>query len=186
MGGLWEAGVKSFKTHLKKVSHAQRFTFEEFTTLLARIEACLNSRPLSPMTDNPSDLNPLTPGHFLIGNTLLSPPEPEVSSEKLSYQNRWQKLKVLHHYFAKRWKDEYLVELHKRNKWKYPQRDLVPDDLVVIRKDNLPPHEWHIGRVVKVYHGSDSKVRVADVRTASGVLTRPVVKLVLLPSPERH
>lgn len=34
MGGLWEAGVKSFKAHLKKITHAQFFTFEEFTTML--------------------------------------------------------------------------------------------------------------------------------------------------------
>lgn len=37
MGGLWEAGVKSFKTHMKKISHTKRFTFEEFSTMLARI-----------------------------------------------------------------------------------------------------------------------------------------------------
>ena len=62
MGVLWEAGVKSFKTHLRKISNAQKFTFEEFTNVLVRIEACLNSRPLCPMTHNPSNINPLTPG----------------------------------------------------------------------------------------------------------------------------
>ena len=141
MGGLFEAGVKSFKTHLKKISHAQSFTYEEFSTMLSRIEACLNSRPLSSMTDNPSDINPLSPGHFLIGSGILSPPEPDFSNESLSYAKRWRKLKILHHLFACRWKDEYLVKLHKRNKWKIPQRDCVVDDFVVIRHDNLPPNE---------------------------------------------
>lgn len=70
MGGLWEAGVKSFKAHLKNVTHAQKFTYEEFTTMLTRIEACLNSRPLTPMTENPLDINALTPGHFLVGTPL--------------------------------------------------------------------------------------------------------------------
>ncbi|XP_065354992.1 uncharacterized protein LOC135949373 [Calliphora vicina] len=79
MGGLWEAGVKSFKSHLKKITHAQTFTFEQFTTMLTRIEACLNSRPLSPMSDNPTEISALTPGHFLIGAPLLSPPEPDFS-----------------------------------------------------------------------------------------------------------
>ncbi|XP_075150742.1 uncharacterized protein LOC142224843 [Haematobia irritans] len=181
MGGLWEAGVKSFKTHLKKVSHAQKFTFEEFSTMLARIEACLNSRPLSPMSDNPNDLAPLTPGHFLIGSALLSPPEPDTAIESLSYVNRWQKLKVLSHSFAKRWKEEYLVELHKRNKWKFPQRDFAVGDLVVIRKDNLPPPEWKVGRIEKIYLGPDNKVRVVDIRVGNCTITRPVVKLVLLP-----
>ncbi|XP_075162982.1 uncharacterized protein LOC142235605 [Haematobia irritans] len=174
MGGLWEAGVKSFKTHLKKVSHSQKFTFEEFSTMLARIEACLNSRPLSPMSDNPNDLAPLTPGHFLICSALLSPPEPDTTIESLSYVNRWQKLKILSHSFAKRWKEEYL-------KWKFPQRDFAVGDLVVIRKDSLPPPEWKVGRIEKIYLGPDNKVRVVDIRVGNCTITRPVVKLVLLP-----
>ena len=73
MGGLWEAGVKSFKQHFKKVAHPFKFTFEEFSTLLAKIEACLNSRPLSPMSEVPADFTALTAGHFLIGGPLLAP-----------------------------------------------------------------------------------------------------------------
>lgn len=45
MGGLWESAVKSFKTHLTKVAGTHKFTFEELTTLLVRIEAVLNSGP---------------------------------------------------------------------------------------------------------------------------------------------
>lgn len=186
MGGLWEAGVKSVKSHLKKISNAQKFTFEEFITMLTRIEACLNSRPLCAMNDNPSELVPLTPGHFLIGAPLLAPPEPDHSGLSLSIANRWQKLKALHHQFALRWKEEYLKELHRRVKWKYPQRDYEVGDLVVIRQDNLPPNEWRLGRIEKVFKGHDSKVRTADVRTASGIFTRPIVKLVLLPNSEPH
>ncbi|XP_046808485.1 uncharacterized protein LOC111690866 [Lucilia cuprina] len=186
MGGLWEAGVKSFKTHLKRISHSQNFTFEEFSTLLARIEACLNSRPLSPSSENPTDLCALTPGHFLIGSPLLSPPEPNLTDHSLSYVNRWQKLKVLHHHFAQRWKEEYLKELHKRFKWKFPQRDYAIGDLVVVRQDNLPPNQWRLGRIEKVVHGSDHRVRVAEIRTANGIVTRPIVKLVLLPNTEQR
>ncbi|XP_043657462.1 uncharacterized protein LOC122622885 [Drosophila teissieri] len=47
MGGLWEAGVKSFKTHFYKTTGNFKYTLEELSTLLCRIEACLNSRPIS-------------------------------------------------------------------------------------------------------------------------------------------
>ena len=54
-GGLWEAGVKSTKYHLRRVMGLTRVTFEELTTLTAQIEAILNSRPLTPESNNPSE-----------------------------------------------------------------------------------------------------------------------------------
>jgi len=58
MGGLWEGGVKSFKTLFYKSTDMQKHTFEELSTLLAKIEAYLNSRLLSSMSEDPTD--PLT------------------------------------------------------------------------------------------------------------------------------
>ncbi|XP_073821196.1 uncharacterized protein [Musca autumnalis] len=95
MGGLWEAGVKSFKAHFKKVAKNFKHTFEEFQTLLSKIEACLNSRPLSPMSQDPSDLSALTPGHFLIGSPILVPIDPKIDSNPMSILNRWQRLKIM-------------------------------------------------------------------------------------------
>ncbi|XP_055838851.1 uncharacterized protein LOC129906891 [Episyrphus balteatus] len=182
MGGLWEAGVKSFKTHFKKIAGNEKYTFEDFSTLLTRIEACLNSRPLTRMSDNPEDLLPLTPGHFLRGGPLLSPPEPCESQKNISFMRRWKTLKVIHHKFSLRWKEEYLKGLMNRYEWKYPQRDIAVNDLVVLRNEQLPPNEWRLGRVLKVYRGPDDRVRVVDVKTQKGVVTRSVVKLCILPS----
>ncbi|KAH8272644.1 hypothetical protein KR044_008484, partial [Drosophila immigrans] len=55
MGGLWEAGVKSFKTLFYKATSTTSYTFEELATLLSRVESCLNSRPISPMSEDPTD-----------------------------------------------------------------------------------------------------------------------------------
>ena len=65
-GGLWESAVKAVKTHLKRIIGETILNFEEMYTLLSQIEAVLNSRPLSPLSNDPNDLQPLTPGHFLI------------------------------------------------------------------------------------------------------------------------
>lgn len=64
-GGLWEAGVKSIKHHLKRVIGDVKLTYEEMTTILCQIEGCLNSRPLFPISEDPDDLQILTPGPFL-------------------------------------------------------------------------------------------------------------------------
>ena len=66
-GGLWESAVRSMKKHLRRIMGTLIFTYEELTTITCQVEACLNSRPLLPMTCHNSDgITPLTAGHFLL------------------------------------------------------------------------------------------------------------------------
>ena len=51
-------------------------TFEEMSTLLCWIEACLNSYPIAPVSNNLDDYHPLILGHFL--ESLLSLPPNQV------------------------------------------------------------------------------------------------------------
>ena len=80
LGGLWETAVKSVKKHLRCCIGESRITFVELTTVLAQVEACLNSRPLipSPSTDD-DGFEILTAGHFLIGLPLSALPDPSFS-----------------------------------------------------------------------------------------------------------
>ncbi|KAI8116726.1 hypothetical protein CVS40_11274 [Lucilia cuprina] len=158
MGGLWEAAVKSFKFHLKRVAGAHRFTFEEFTTVLANIKG---------------------PGHFLRGGPIMALPDPNYQS--LSLINRWEKLKAINQKLAIEWKQEYLKSLHKRYKWKFSTPNLKIGDFVVVIDDLLPPCEWRLGRIEKIHSGCDNYVRVVDVRTKGGIITRPITKLCYLP-----
>ncbi|XP_046803755.1 uncharacterized protein LOC124419188 [Lucilia cuprina] len=65
MRGLWEATVKSFKYHFKRVAGSHKFTYEELATVLARIEGVLNSRPISALSEDPTGLTALTPDYPL-------------------------------------------------------------------------------------------------------------------------
>jgi hypothetical protein len=67
-GGIWEAGIKSAKFHLKHVIGQQVLTYEEFHTLVTRIESILNSRPTMPASSDPHDLSALTPVTSLSDN----------------------------------------------------------------------------------------------------------------------
>ncbi|XP_070142115.1 uncharacterized protein [Drosophila kikkawai] len=152
-----------------KPETTRKYTFEELSTLLAKIEAFLNSRPLAPMSEDPTDLLALTPSHFLVGGPLLATVEPEIKGASTSIINRWQHLKALHHQFRLRWKEEYLKELHKRTKWQVPTRNLNVGEMGIIKDDNLPSNEWRLGRNDFVFPGLDGHVRVLNIRTARGI-----------------
>ncbi|XP_029164164.1 uncharacterized protein LOC114935485 [Nylanderia fulva] len=94
-GGLWEAGVKSVKYHLRRILGNHTLTFEELTTVLCKVEACLNSRPLCPLTDSIDDFEVLTPGHFLIGSAITINPEPSVLQINENRLSRWQLLRQI-------------------------------------------------------------------------------------------
>lgn len=181
-GGLWEAAVKSCKYHLKRVIGNQMLTFEEMATLVSRIEAILNSRPITPQSSSPHDLNPLTPGHFLVGGPIVTIPEPDLTPIPINRLRRWQLLTLFHQSFWNRWTSEYLTSLQNRAKWIRPTINIAVGDLVILRFPNLPPTIWKLGRVELVHPGDDGVVRVVTVRTTDGTYKRPVVKLIALPT----
>jgi len=181
MEGLWEAGVKSCKYHLKRVMGNALFTFEELTTALSQIETCLNSRPLSSMSTDPMDLQPLTPAHFLIGKPLTSLPDVNITETRINRLNRWQMIQLSFQDFWKRWVSEYLNNLQGRNKWQTTRENLKINDLVIIKEDNIPPLKWRLGRVIELHSGSDDLVRVATIRTSGGNVKRSIYKLCKLP-----
>lgn len=180
-GGLWEAGIKSMKYHLKRIIGDSTLTFEEISTVLTQIEACLNSRPLCPTTSDPSDNSALTPGHFLIGDALLSPPDVTSQLSNINSLTRWQLLQKMKNDFWKRWQREYITRLQQRPKWASQNKNIQKDDLVIIMEDNLPPTRWLLGRILETHPGIDGLVRVATVKCKNSTIKRPINKLALLP-----
>lgn len=181
-GGIWEGNIKSVKRHLKRVIGSALLTFEEMCTFLTRVEACLNSRPLTPLSADPNDLSVLTPGHFLIGESLTAPPERDLQDVNLNRLDRWQITERMRQQFWKRFQREYVTQLQTRNKWKTaPERSLTPGCLVLLVDEQTPPMTWPMGRVLEVHPGSDGLVRVATVRTSKGVYKRAASKLSILP-----
>ncbi|GAB1867788.1 Integrase catalytic domain-containing protein [Camponotus japonicus] len=180
-GGLWEAAVKSTKHHHRRVIGEATLTFEEMTTLLAQVEACLNSRPLQPLTDDPDDLTALTPGHFLIGAPLLAVPEPSLATERDNTLSRWQLLKKMRDHFWERWSREYLQTLACRPKWQKNETGPSIGDLCLLRSETTPPTRWPLARITALHPGDDGVTRVVTVRTTSSDLVRPLAKIILLP-----
>lgn len=180
-GGLWEAGVKSVKHHLKRVVGAHTLTFEEFTTLLSQIEACLNSRPLAPLSDHIDDYTFLSPGHFLIGSAITTAPAPTMLDLNENRLSRWQLVRQMLESLWRRWSAEYINTLQQRSKWRVAKDEIRPGCLVLIRNELAPPCKWELGRVTDCYPGDDNLIRVVKIKTAKSEFKRPISKICILP-----
>ncbi|XP_026333270.1 uncharacterized protein LOC113240236 [Hyposmocoma kahamanoa] len=180
-GGLWEAGVKSTKHHLKRVIGNSTLTFEEMTTTLSQIEACLNSRPISQLSNNPGDPNPLTPGHFLVGEPLVLVPDINYEHANISNLKRWHLTQRMVQDFWRRWSHEYLTQLQHRYKWS----DQIPEpevgSVVLVKEDDLPPARWLFGIITEKHPGLDKLTRVVTIKYKGNFIKRPVSKLIVLP-----
>ncbi|XP_072375333.1 uncharacterized protein [Diabrotica undecimpunctata] len=180
-GGVWESTIKSVKYHLKRVLGENKYTYDEMYTLLTQVESCLNSRPLLPLSNDPLDLGVLTPGQFLIGDSLMAVPQEDLTDVHTNKLKRYHHLtQVIQHFWA-RWSREYLSSLQQRTKWKAASPNIQRGTMVILKDDKLPPMKWELGRVVDVYPGSDGIVRVVCVRTAHGTFKRACAKLCVLP-----
>lgn len=180
-GGLWESGVRSTKHHIKRVLGDTKLTFEEYATLLAQIESCLNSRPISPMSDSVDDLTALTPGHFLVLGPPVVVPHENVMDVPVNRLNRWQHLEHMLQSFWQRWKSEYLTTLQNRYKWSSQKPSIKINDLVIIKDDRVPPSKWPLARVIDTHPGNDGLIRVVSLKCLQKVIKRPITKLCVLP-----
>ncbi|XP_032689079.1 uncharacterized protein LOC116852642 [Odontomachus brunneus] len=178
---MWEAGVRSLKHHLRRVLKDHTLGFEEFTTLLYRVEACLNSRPIAPLNDTLDNYEPLTPGHFLIGSAITASPEPSLLDVKENRLTRWQLIRQLSERFWKLWAHDYVNTLQQRSKWRRIQTPIREGQFVLLRNPALPPCKWELGRVTRCHPGRDGLPRVVTVKTATAEYLRPIVKICVLP-----
>lgn len=181
-GGIYEAAVKSMKFHLKRIVGPRTMEFYQLTTLLTSIEAVLNSRPLTQLTDDPSDLQALTPGHFLINRAFRAPPPFRyVNESNVEGKRLWNERQRMLQHFWERWSNEYLTSLQERKKWRRDRENVKIGQLVLMRDENLPPTQWKLGRIFEVSPSKDGLVRNVLVKTENGAFKRPIQKICILP-----
>ncbi|XP_055584679.1 uncharacterized protein LOC129737541 [Uranotaenia lowii] len=183
-GGLWEAAVKSAKHHiLREIGHTN-MSYEDMTTLLAEVEMCLNSRPITPIPTETDDLEVLTPGHFLVGTNLQAVDDVDVTAKPDNHLDHWKLTTKRMQGIWARWYPEYLAQLQTRAR--KGSKSAVPVEvgkIVVIKEDNLPPALWPLGRITKLHPGRDGVVRVVGLKTAKrDDVVRAVNRIAILPT----
>ena len=180
-GGLWESAVRSMKKHLRRVMGTNRYTFEQLTTIACQVEACMNSRPLLPLTSHNQDgLTTLTASHFLLYHAPSSYPEDPRLIERPDLLKKWRHCQSVVQHFWQRWSWEYLSTLQARSKWQHKTPNLQVGDIVLLKYKKTISCHWPLARITAVYPGQDGLVRVAMVKMATGQYKRSVVKLALI------
>lgn len=144
------------------------------------MEAIMNDRPITTVTSDPNDLEPLTPNHLpLLKSNPVMPPG-LFEKRDIYSQKRWRQVQYIAELFWRRWTREYIPLVQERHKWNDIKRNFTPGDLGVFVDDNAPRNTWLLGRVVKALPGSKGLIRNVLVKTKTSIIQRPINKLCLL------
>ena len=164
-GGWWERLVRSTKDLLRKMLGRAKLTYDELRTCLAAVEATINSRPLTTVTEDQNDLIPLTPRMFIRPLSTAQFPEGEMINSR-ELQGRYKKIQELKKDLQARFRKEYLALLVQKAQEKTTPR-LKVGDVVLIGSDDKKRFEWPLGRILELIPGRDSVVRTAKVQVMS-------------------
>jgi hypothetical protein len=181
MGGIWERQIRSIRRILGVLLNQQNVEDETLSTLMCMVESMVNSRPLTVVSDDHKDPEPLTPNHLLLlraGSTM----PPGIFEERDKFRRRWRQVQYLADVFWHRWLTEYLPTLQQRSKWNKETRNVQVGDIVILVDYNSDRNSWPLGRVIETYNGHDGLVRTVKVLSKSSTFIRPIHKLCLIES----
>ncbi|XP_063416882.1 uncharacterized protein LOC134699206 [Mytilus trossulus] len=120
-GGWWERLIGLTKTSLKKTLGRACIDLDMLHTVVTEIECTLNDRPLTYISTDEKDPEPLTPSHLMYGRRLKTLPYPSNDNSEFkdtrktltcahALKRNKQQQELLQH-FRTRWKKEYLTSL---------------------------------------------------------------------------
>ena len=189
IGRVWERMIgivrKALNSMLAELG-PRHLTHEVLTTLMAEVTAIVNSRPLVPVSTDPTMPEILTPSTLLTqkSSTLKAIPGEFTATDLCKHNKQWRPVQHLANLLWSKWRKELLPTLQPRRKWREEVRNLEAGDLVLLRTKDVARNEWPLARVIKAYKSADANVRKLNLITvrdgAKRIYTRPVTEVVLL------
>ena len=178
-GGAWERMIGVVRRVLDVTLRNQSVDDDSLYTLFCEVEVIINSRPLTIVSSDCSDIEPISPMSLLgMGGQLFGN---GISSDGGGYaRRRYRQVQYMADQFWGRWKVEYLRGLQLREKWLCKRRNVSVGDVVLITDETVPRCHWPLGRVTKIHISSDGLVRKVDVRYGAKIYERPISKLVMI------
>lgn len=179
-GGAWERLIRTIKKILYSITKEQALDDESLQTALCEVEAIMNSRPITTLSDDANDPEPLTPNHLLQMKGMPILPPGLFEKNDIYSRRRWKQVQYISDLFWKRWTREYLPLMQERQKWNEVKDNLKPGDIVLIIDENSPRNSWPMGRITDTFPDKEGQVRSVKIKTQNGLLERPITKLCFL------
>lgn len=181
MGAAWERMVGVVKEAFKTVVGDQPLSDKVLRCALAEAERVVNPHPLTDVPMQPEDEEALTPNHFLHGGSRRRLHEGVGCGEEVAARTpsrkSWRSSQQIADHFWKRFSREVVPVLNQRTKWWVKSEPLQIGDVVMVA-DEMRRGAWKRGVVTKAIGCKDSnQVRQVRVKTATGVIMRPAVKV---------
>jgi hypothetical protein len=180
-GGFYERLMTTTKTPLKKVLGRSTLGLDEMQTVLKEVEAMVNSRPLTFISDDPDEASYLTPSSFLIGRPVSCiPVRPFTGKEPYTTITRKELNKMLVNQNKllnlcwKMWNEGYVRSLGTVPTKQGESNRLTVGELVMVTDNQTPRCKWKVGIVERVKEGRDGRIRQCWIRTGNSTLPRPV------------
>lgn len=175
-GGVWERCIRTTRKVIKALMTEQVLDDEGISNLMCEVEAIVNGRPITKCSDDPRDMEPLTPNHLLLLRAGPVVPPATLSKQDV-YGRRWRQIQYLADVFWRRWIKEYLPSLQLWQKWSKQRRCFQVNDIVLLVDDKTPRNSWPLGRILDVYTNRDDGLgRSVKLNTRTTELVRPVTK----------
>ncbi|KAL9952883.1 hypothetical protein ACROYT_G040208 [Oculina patagonica] len=95
MGSVWVRVIRSIRKILTALLGQQLVDEEMLRTVMAEVQGILNSRPLTPVSNDPKDLEPLTPNHLLLLRANPNLPPGVFGKEDNYCKRRWRQVQCI-------------------------------------------------------------------------------------------
>lgn len=111
---------RPYKNVIKESARQAHISLLMLQTLVVKIEATLNDRPLTHVSSDITDTEPIKPAHLLYSRRITSLPYRRVEEvevvdptfgEETNIEKRTKQLTSILQHFHSRWKHEYLTSL---------------------------------------------------------------------------
>ncbi|CAB4014860.1 Tyrosine kinase receptor Cad96Ca, partial [Paramuricea clavata] len=89
-GGIWERCIRTIRSIMRALLKEQVINDEGLHTMMCEVEALMNARPITKVSDDPRDLHALTPNHLLLTQSNQPLPPGVFSKTDIYSKRRWR------------------------------------------------------------------------------------------------